>query len=248
MIKIAYTYHPETLQYTGTINAFIDTVRSDAEQKEIYILPSNATFNPPPVVENHQSLRISKDDAKWEIVEDYSRTKLWNKSTLQPAFLEFMEKLPHDLTTYEPLEKKEGFDNVFNEIYDKWELKPDFRGKTYFKKETGESVLIEDVGDIPANLTDKNKPDIFYVWSNTKNNWVIDKSLKQDVVIAQNVGKKENLKADAEERITLLERKVKLKRAIDEDLAMLDSLYGFTIDLDELDLADEKLVFPEMPV
>ena len=98
-----------------------------------------------------------------------------------------------------------------------------------------------------TDLTDKAKPDQLHVWDKKKNNWVVDKTLNQEFIIAQNIAKKVELKTAVEERIVLIERKDKLKRATPEDLVLLDLLYGYTLDLEDLDLTQENLVFPVVP-
>ena len=45
----------------------------------------------------------------------------------------------------------------------------------------------------------------------------------------------------------MLERKDKLKRATPDDLVLLDLFYGYTLDLDELDLTQENIAFPVVP-
>lgn len=127
-----------------------------------------------------------------------------------------------------------------------WRVVENHVGEAWYKKLNGEAVTINNIGAPSNDLTDKARPDQFHVWDTKKNGWVLDKSLKQDFITAQNTDQKAMLKADAEERITLIERKVKLKRATEQDLTMLDLLYGFTLDLDDLGLTQENVAWPKV--
>lgn len=44
----AYGYNGETMEYTGPVNCQLDPVRSRKERREIFLLPGNSTYTPPP--------------------------------------------------------------------------------------------------------------------------------------------------------------------------------------------------------
>lgn len=77
--------------------------------------------------------------------------------------------------------------------------------------------------------------------------WIENKDKKRDYFISENTLKRDELSQIAESEILILERKVKFKRATKHEIELLDLLYVYTIDLSELDLTQEDLVFPQKP-
>ncbi len=70
---------------------------------------------------------------------------------------------------------------------------------------------------------------------------------KNEIRANENKEERRRLRVIAEDHIQILERKVKAKRATESEKQLLDALYNFTIDLDELDLSQETVFWPVMP-
>lgn len=69
-------------------------------------------------------------------------------------------------------------DVAVNSVYvwngTEWEMKPDYRGKTYYKKDTKEMVVINEIGIEPDDTMTNLVPiDSECVWNSSKNKWVI---------------------------------------------------------------------------
>lgn len=58
-----------------------------------------------------------------------------------------------------------------------WEMVADYRGKTAYRKDNAEEVIIEQAGEIPADLTLLKPQSPYVVWSGDQ--WVIDESRKE---------------------------------------------------------------------
>ena len=144
-------------------------------------------------------------------------------------------------TETKPLSKTEGFAVIFNEVTGTWSLLEDHRGQIFYLKETGQEIEIEKLGTIGEEVTDKSKPEGFYLFEN--GDWVVDKA----ALVLEAIQKRKNLAEEAEEKIKILERKVNAKRVTDAEKQLLDDLYNFTIDLEELDLSQELIEFPVFP-
>ena len=54
----------------------------------------------------------------------------------------------------------------------KWKYIEDHRGETVYSKKTGEVVVINELGVLPATVTTIPCPDIYHQWSDKTNNWI----------------------------------------------------------------------------
>ena len=53
-----------------------------------------------------------------------------------------------------------------------WKYIEDHRGETVYSKKTGEMVVINELGVLPATVTTIPYPDIYHQWSDKTNNWI----------------------------------------------------------------------------
>lgn len=53
-----------------------------------------------------------------------------------------------------------------------WKYIEDHRGETVYSKKTGEVVVINELGVLPATVTTIPCPDIYHQWSDKTNNWI----------------------------------------------------------------------------
>ena len=169
------------------------------------------------------------------LYSELSRRDPFDECWITPAFT----------TQVKPLKEKAGFVNVFNEKTDEWSLVEDHRGEKVYSKEDGSETEITEVGAIPNTLTDKKCPGQFYHWSDS--GWAFNIEEQAAETVRQNTDKQHSLSATAEEKILILERKIKAKRATDTEKQLLVALCDFTIDLDKLDLTKENIVWPPVP-
>ena len=106
-----------------------------------------------------------------------------------------------------------------------WDVVPDFRGKTFYSKKTGELIVLDSLV-VSDELTEKKRPDHYSTWSESFNDW---ETTPENVILKQTaeaIQKKETLIALAEKRVT------DLSEATDADV----------FDESEIDQADVELL------
>lgn len=73
-MKYVYNYDEKTKEYLGKAEALLDPLETQLQQKEIYLLPADATFSEPTLQEGYVS--IFKEGA-WENIEDNRGKEYW---------------------------------------------------------------------------------------------------------------------------------------------------------------------------
>lgn len=73
-MKYIYKYDEKTKEYLGKTEALLDPLETQLQQKEIYLLPANATFVAPTTQEGYVS--VFKEDT-WENLEDNRGKEYW---------------------------------------------------------------------------------------------------------------------------------------------------------------------------
>ena len=73
-MKYVYKYDEKTKEYLGKAEALLDPLETQLQQKEIYLLPADATFSEPTLQEGYVS--IFKEGA-WENIEDNRGKEYW---------------------------------------------------------------------------------------------------------------------------------------------------------------------------
>ncbi|WGM03913.1 tail fiber assembly protein [Arsenophonus nasoniae] len=112
----------------------------------------------------------------------------------------------------------------------KWEYPDDYRGKPMFNTETQAVSIVDYIGEIKDGFTLLEPKTPFDQWDGEK--WVTDKKAAH---IAEDNSKKATLIDEAENVIRLLERKVKLGLASDEDKSNLHEWEVYSVKLNDID-------------
>ncbi|WP_337799704.1 DUF4376 domain-containing protein [Phascolarctobacterium succinatutens] len=73
-MKYVYKYDEKTKEYLGKAEALLDPLETQLQQKEIYLLPADATFSEPTLQEGYVS--VFKEGA-WENIEDNRGKEYW---------------------------------------------------------------------------------------------------------------------------------------------------------------------------
>lgn len=73
-MKYIYKYDEKTKEYLGKAEALLDPLETQLQQKEIYLLPADATFSAPTLQEGYVS--VFKEGA-WENIEDNRGKEYW---------------------------------------------------------------------------------------------------------------------------------------------------------------------------
>lgn len=114
-----------------------------------------------------------------------------------------------------------------------WLHVPDYRGCVVYDKETKQQAEISGIGELPDNLTLDAPKTPFDKWNGKK--WVTDKAEQQAHEVAVAESQKQSLLAEAEQAIAMLERKVRLGMATDEDKAKLNEWEIFSVNVADTD-------------
>ncbi|MET4888105.1 tail fiber assembly protein [Morganella morganii] len=114
-----------------------------------------------------------------------------------------------------------------------WLHVPDYRSSVAYDKETRQQAEITEIGDLPDNLTLDAPKTPFDKWDGKK--WVTDKAEQKASEIAAAEGQKQLLLAEAEQVIAMLERKIRLNMATDEDKAKLNEWEIYSVKMSDVD-------------
>lgn len=114
-----------------------------------------------------------------------------------------------------------------------WLHVPDYRGCVVYDKETKQQAEISGIGELPDNLTLDAPKTPFDKWNGKK--WVTDKAEQLASEVAAAEGQKQSLLAEAEQEIALLERKIRLGMATDEDKAKLNEWEIYSVKMSNVD-------------
>ncbi len=127
-----------------------------------------------------------------------------------------------------------------------WLHVPDYRGSVAYDKETMQQTEITAPGELPDHLTLVAPETPFDKWNGKK--WVTDKAEKQEYEAAAAERQKQSLLAEAEQTIALLERKVRLGMATDEDKETLTRWEIFSVNVIDTDISTGiNTNFPQKP-
>lgn len=73
-MKYVYKYDEKTKEYLGKAETLLDPLETQLQQKEIYLLPADATFSAPTLQEGYVSVFKEGD---WENIEDNRGKEYW---------------------------------------------------------------------------------------------------------------------------------------------------------------------------
>lgn len=131
------------------------------------------------------------------------------------------------------LPTKAGFAVVRSEDGSKWEIVTDNRGKTAYSTETRQPMEVDFIGELPSNLTLLVPKTEFDVWNGKK--WVTDTDAQKAMLVEQAEQEKTQRLEEAEQNILMLERKVRLGMATDEEIELLRQWEIYSIKVSDID-------------
>lgn len=131
------------------------------------------------------------------------------------------------------LPTKAGFAVVRSEDSSKWEVVTDNRGKTAYSTETRQPLDIDFIGELPVSLTLLEPKTEFDNWNGKK--WVTDTEAQKAMLIEQAEQEKTQRLEEAEQNILMLERKVRLGMATDEEIELLRQWEIYSINTSSID-------------
>ena len=98
-----YKYDEKTKEYIGTEKALLDPLETEQQEKEVYLLPANATFTEPPEAQEGY-VNVWNGEA-WEQVEDNRGIEYWlpeDKFGAPAREMKELGALPEGATTTPP--------------------------------------------------------------------------------------------------------------------------------------------------
>ncbi|MDT2035571.1 tail fiber assembly protein [Providencia rettgeri] len=131
------------------------------------------------------------------------------------------------------LPTKSGFAVVRSEDGSKWEIVTDNRGKTAYSTETRQPMDVDFIGELPSNLTLLVPKTEFDVWNGKK--WVTDTDAQKAMLVEQAEKEKTQRLEEAEQNILMLERKVRLGMATDEEIELLRQWEVYSVRVSDID-------------
>lgn len=131
------------------------------------------------------------------------------------------------------LPTKSGFAVVRSEDGSKWEIVTDNRGKTAYSTETRQPMEVDFIGELPSNLTLLVPKTEFDVWNGKK--WVTDTDAQKAMLVEQAEQEKTQRLEEAEQNILMLERKVRLGMATDEEIELLRQWEVYSVRVSDID-------------
>lgn len=144
------------------------------------------------------------------------------------------------------LPTKAGFAVVRSEDGSKWEIVTDNRGKTAYSTETRQPMEIDFIGELPSNLTLLVPKTEFDVWNGKK--WVTDTDAQKAMLVEQAEQEKTQRLEEAEQNILMLERKVRLEMATDNEKSLLTQWEIYSIKVTDIDTSlVPDIDWPEKP-
>ncbi|WP_375083705.1 tail fiber assembly protein [Providencia sp. SKLX074055] len=134
------------------------------------------------------------------------------------------------------LPTKAGFAVVRSEDGSKWEIVTDNRGKTAYSTETRQPMNVDFIGELPSNLTLLVPKTEFDVWNGKK--WVTDTDAQKAMLVEQAEQEKTQRLEEAEQNILMLERKVRLGMATDEEIELLRQWEVYSVRVSDIDTSN----------
>ena len=73
----AFAYNKDTKEYVAEVVCQLDQIESKKQNKEVYLIPANATDKEPPKCNENEVVVFEKN--KWTKKADFRRKKFWKK-------------------------------------------------------------------------------------------------------------------------------------------------------------------------
>lgn len=126
-----------------------------------------------------------------------------------------------------------GFAIMRSEDGAKWEIVTDNRGKAAYSAETRQPIEVDFIGELPASLTLLEPKTEFDKWNGKK--WVTDTEAQKAALVTQAEDEKTQRLDEAEQAILMLERKVRLEMATDDEKFLLTQWEIYSIKVTDID-------------
>lgn len=174
-----------------------------------------------------------------------SETREYLSSSVE--FLAVGVGIPAHSCTDTPVGKKEGCSVCRTTSLDGWEYITDHRGETVYDKQTGQPVVMTDLGDYPKSVTTIAPATPYDIWDGSE--WVTDTKAQHEADAEAAERHKAALLAEAKTTISLWQTRLQLGIISDDDKASLIAWMNYIQALNAVDTSTapdiEWLVKPE---
>lgn len=117
-----------------------------------------------------------------------------------------------------------------------WLQVSDYRGKIAYSTENGQPIEIDFIGNLPNTLTLLEPKTEFDKWDGKK--WVTDTEAQKAMLVEQAEQEKTQRLEEAEQNILMLERKVRLGMATDEEIELLRQWEVYSVRVSDIDTSN----------
>ncbi len=111
-----YHYHPETKEYAGFSDAKLDPLESTNQNKDVYLIPANATTDPPPELKDGYARCFY--GGVWVHIEDHRGEKMFSTIDAHENSMVALGHIPEGYTLSVPPEDYPKW----NEEKKEWEV------------------------------------------------------------------------------------------------------------------------------
>ncbi|RNM08344.1 tail fiber assembly protein [Dickeya undicola] len=127
-----------------------------------------------------------------------------------------------------------------------WENVADYRGQTAYDKQTGQSSLVSQLGDLSDTLTLLPPATAYDIWQN--DGWVTDAKAQQAAQVSAAQQQLAGYLAQAEKRLTVLQYAVELDMATEQETQALKDWKTYLVLLNRVDVSGAPAIdWPTMP-
>jgi hypothetical protein len=138
-----YNFDRGTGEYFGSNDAALDPAETKLQEKDIFLLPANATFIEPPK-DSKNKIQVFKD-GKWSTKSDFRGTKYYDMNGKQSEITKIGKRIPAGHTTNAPPS------NMMKPVWGgmEWqESAPIFLGKLADSKEKVKRIVKQAIADL----------------------------------------------------------------------------------------------------
>lgn len=154
--------------------------------------------------------------------------------------------LPAFCTNLKPPKAKAGFAVVFDTDTGTWQYVADHRGETRWNTQNRQMQVIDLLGDMPSNMTDKAPTSDFDLWDGAE--WVKDTQAEKDFHIEEAVCEHKERINLATDRINTLQDAIDLEMATDLEVESLKAWRKYRVLLSRVDTSKAPDVdWPQEP-
>ena len=171
----AYVYDPVTREFVGVTRLDRDPLGGG------FLLPANATYTRPELMDGKAAIYDSKSD-KWTQITDLRGVEVYAIDGGDPYIVEQLGDLPDSVTTTKPEPPAGKLIDRFKVDSGEWLYRDDYTGVVVYNTSNGGAVTLTATDKvISEGYTTKQRPSDAYNWDAKKQDWVLDKTKQAEL-------------------------------------------------------------------